>query len=288
MTLVCWLPSICGSASALAPASPPIMSTFLLSLPFLCDKGMCLIIANVLPPGLLKFHSSNHQKSQYLKAFTSEIHALTQIRHLNIVKLYGFCSRRRHSLLVYEFIEGGSLRNVLMNNDEEAKAFGWNKRPDFSNLTHPTGLHLQELLDMLLQYRMKIHTELAYTMEVNKKCDVYSFGVVMLETFKGKHPGDLISSLSLSLSLPSCATPAYDQVAIIDLLDQCLAAPRNKEARKVLSVIKIAFACLLNPPQSRPTMKQVAQELSTQTHHLSKPLSLVSLGELFGLSDSTS
>nr|XP_048324171.1 MDIS1-interacting receptor like kinase 2-like [Ziziphus jujuba var. spinosa] len=79
-----------------------------------------------------KFHTTtnddDHQKSQYLKAFTSDIHALTQIQHLNIVKPYGFCSHRRHSLLVYEFIEGGSLRNVLMNNDEEVKAFGWNKR----------------------------------------------------------------------------------------------------------------------------------------------------------------
>ncbi|XP_060667890.1 MDIS1-interacting receptor like kinase 2-like [Ziziphus jujuba] len=79
-----------------------------------------------------KFHTNtnddDHQKSQYLKAFTSEVHALTQIRHLNIVKLYGFFSHRRHSLLVYEFIEGGSLRNVLMNNDEEARAFGWNKK----------------------------------------------------------------------------------------------------------------------------------------------------------------
>nr|XP_024926216.2 MDIS1-interacting receptor like kinase 2-like [Ziziphus jujuba var. spinosa] len=72
--------------------------------------------------------SGDPQMSQYLKTFTSEIHALTQIRHRNIVKLYGFCSHRRHSLLVYEFMEGGSLRNVLMNNDAEARAFGWNKR----------------------------------------------------------------------------------------------------------------------------------------------------------------
>ncbi|XP_060668273.1 MDIS1-interacting receptor like kinase 2-like [Ziziphus jujuba] len=280
-----------------------------------------------------KFHTNtnddDHQKSQYLKAFTSEVRALTQIRHLNIVKLYGFCSHRRHSLLVYEFIEGGSLRNVLMNNDEEARAFGWNKRVNvvkgvanaLSYMHHdcsPPIIHrdisTQNILlnaehdearvsDFGTARLLKPYSsnwtsfagtfgyaapELAYTMEVNEKCDVYSFGVVMLETLKGKHPGDLVSSLSFPLSSPSNATPAYDQVAIIDLLDQRLPPPTNKEAGKVLSVIRIAFACLLNTPQSRPTMKQVAQELSTQTHHLSKPLSLVSLGELFGLSDSTS
>lgn len=69
---------------------------------------------------------SGHEMSQYLKAFTSEIHTLTQIQHRNIVKLYGFCSHRGHSLLLYEFIEGGSLQNLL-NNEDEARAFNWRK-----------------------------------------------------------------------------------------------------------------------------------------------------------------
>ncbi|KAI7981454.1 putative leucine-rich repeat receptor-like protein kinase [Camellia lanceoleosa] len=38
--------------------------------------------------------------------------------------------------------------------------------------------------------------ELAYTMEVNKRCDVYSFGVLTLELITEKHSSDLISSLS--------------------------------------------------------------------------------------------
>ncbi|XP_028778124.1 probable leucine-rich repeat receptor-like protein kinase At1g35710 [Neltuma alba] len=42
--------------------------------------------------------------------------------------------------------------------------------------------------------------ELAYTLVVNEKCDVYSFGVVTMETIMGKHPGDLISSLSKTYS----------------------------------------------------------------------------------------
>ncbi|KAG5560019.1 hypothetical protein RHGRI_003336 [Rhododendron griersonianum] len=40
--------------------------------------------------------------------------------------------------------------------------------------------------------------ELAYTMEVNEKLDVYSFGVLTLEVVMGRHPGDIISSLSSS------------------------------------------------------------------------------------------
>ncbi|KAI3847828.1 hypothetical protein MKX03_032328 [Papaver bracteatum] len=44
-----------------------------------------------------------------MKSFESELNALTETRHRNIVKLFGFCSNpeRRISFLVYEFIERG-------------------------------------------------------------------------------------------------------------------------------------------------------------------------------------
>ena len=39
-----------------------------------------------------KFHPLSEDSVVNLKAFTSEIRSLTEIRHRNIVKLYGFCS----------------------------------------------------------------------------------------------------------------------------------------------------------------------------------------------------
>nr|XP_048325223.1 MDIS1-interacting receptor like kinase 2-like [Ziziphus jujuba var. spinosa] len=101
-------------------------------------------------------------------------------------------------------------------------------------------------------------------MEVNEKCDVYSFGVVTLEILMGKHPGDLISSLLPSL-FPSSATLAYHQIAEMNVLDQRLSPPTHEEARKVLCLVKVAIACLHSSPKSRPTMKRVVQELSSET-----------------------
>ena len=61
------------------------------------------------------------------KEFFNEIRALTEIRHRNIVKLHGFCSHSRHSFLIYEYLERGSLATILTN-DEGAQELDWNKR----------------------------------------------------------------------------------------------------------------------------------------------------------------
>ena len=122
-------------------------------------------------------------------------------------------------------------------------------------------------------------TELAYTIEVNEKYDVYSFGVLTLEIIMGKHPGDLI------LSLTSSAFTALN-MPLKDVLDQRLSLPMNEAAREVLSIAKIAIACLHNVPQSHPTMQQVSQKLSTQKLHLPTTLHMITLEvvDLGGLS----
>ena len=74
-----------------------------------------------------KLHPPQDGEMSHLKAFTSEIRALTEIRHRNIVKLYGYCSHARHSFLVYKLMEKGSLRNIL-SNEEEAIGLDWSRR----------------------------------------------------------------------------------------------------------------------------------------------------------------
>jgi hypothetical protein len=74
-----------------------------------------------------KLHSLQNGEMSNLKAFASEIQTLTEIRHRNIVKLYGYCSHPLHSFLVYEFLEKGSVDKILKD-DELATAFDWKMR----------------------------------------------------------------------------------------------------------------------------------------------------------------
>ncbi|XP_026434626.1 MDIS1-interacting receptor like kinase 2-like [Papaver somniferum] len=80
-----------------------------------------------------KLHSSDEDSDMIdHKPFESEVQALTEIRHKNIVKLFGFCSsvERQISFLIYEFIERGSLKKILCDG-EQAVEFDWIKRIRF-------------------------------------------------------------------------------------------------------------------------------------------------------------
>ncbi|TYH50911.1 hypothetical protein ES332_D10G237000v1 [Gossypium tomentosum] len=257
-----------------------------------------------------------------LKDFDSEIIALLELRHHNIVQMYGFRSHPHYSFLVYEFMERGSLRMVLSNN-EQAKELDWKKRLNvvkglanaltYMHHDHSEPIVHQDissnnvLLDLDYEARVSdfgtarilkpdsfnwtslastygyIAPELAYTMRVDKKSDVYSFGVLTIEVLMGRHPGDLLSYLSSSASVSTLPFMSNDQhVLLKDVIHQCLSPQEIEAAEGVVSTIKIAFACLNGNPQHRPTMQQVAQALSLQSLPLSSPFSAVKLGELLG------
>nr|XP_009387279.1 PREDICTED: MDIS1-interacting receptor like kinase 2-like [Musa acuminata subsp. malaccensis] len=224
------------------------------------------------------------------KPFQTEIKTLTQIRHRNIVKLYGFCSSPRRKFLVYEYMERGSLGSVLRS--ETAAELDWVKRvsivkdvaralfymhhdctppivhrditsnnilldSEFKACVSDFGIARLLKLDssnwtMLAGTRGYLAPELAYTMRVTTKCDVYSFGVVTLELLVGAYREELISILS---------SPSGNNVFVKDVLDQRLSLPVARVADEVIAVLTAALSCANNSPESRPTMKQVYENI---------------------------
>ncbi|XP_059656426.1 MDIS1-interacting receptor like kinase 2-like [Cornus florida] len=258
--------------------------------------------------------------------FTSEIRTLTEIRHRNIVRLYGFCSHPRHSFLVYEFLEGGSLQKIL-SSDQQASECGWIKRVNVVKdvadalcyMHHdcsPPIVHRDiSSKNILLDFEYVAHIsdfgsarllnpnssnwtpfagtfgyaapELAYTMEVNEKCDVFSFGVLVVEVIMGKHPGELISSLSSSSSL-SPPTLVVRDILLKDVLDQRLSPPTAQMSEELVFITNLAFACLHASPQSRPTMREVSTMLSKRRPILQNPFHMITLGQLLDIGSSAS
>ncbi|TYI07386.1 hypothetical protein ES332_A10G223900v1 [Gossypium tomentosum] len=247
-----------------------------------------------------------------LKAFESEIIALLKIRHRNIVQMYDFCSHPKHSFLVYELVERGSLRMVLSNN-EEAKELDWKNRLNVvkglaNALSYMHHGHLQRIVHrdissnnvlLDLDYEARVSdfgtarilkpdssnwTSLAGTygyIAPDEKCDVYSFGVLTMEVLMGRHPSDRISYFS-SLESTSSSTLNDQQVLLKDTIDQRLSTPVGQSAEDLVSTMRIALACLNGNPQLRPTMQQVSQPLGRQSHPLLSPFRTIKLEELLG------
>ncbi|PIA55341.1 hypothetical protein AQUCO_00800232v1, partial [Aquilegia coerulea] len=260
-----------------------------------------------------KFHSREDDKQIDLRSFSAEIHALTELRHRNIVKLYGICSHARHSFLIYEYFERGSIVKLL-SNEEEAARLDWIKRINIirsvaSALSHmhhgctPPLIHRDiSSKNILLNSEYDacvadfgiarvlnsnssnwttpagtfgyLAPELAYTMRLTEKCDVYSFGVLTLEVIMGSHPGEFITSLSTSSSAVG------DNVLLVDMLDKRLPPPVADILKEVVTVAKLALACLKTSPESRPTMYSVSHELSSCRVSFVDAFDMVTVGQL--------
>ncbi|KAJ7950811.1 Receptor protein kinase-like protein [Quillaja saponaria] len=270
-----------------------------------------------------KLHSDTDDRMfSILKSFVVEIRALTEIRHRNIVKLFGFCSHPRHSFLVYEYLEGGSLDKILKS-VEKAIALDWDTRINIvkgvANALYymhhscsPPIIHRDiSSKNILLNLDYEAHIsdfgttkilnpdlsnwtsfagtfgysapELAYTTIVNEKCDVYSYGVLTLEVVLGQHPGYLISSLFSPSSSSVCSTAT--NLLLKEVLDQRISLPTNLIAEEIISVAKLALACLNESPRSWPSMEQVCKELSIPNPASSVELNMITLGDLFDLKD---
>ncbi|KAJ0592413.1 putative protein kinase RLK-Pelle-LRR-XI-1 family [Helianthus annuus] len=235
-----------------------------------------------------KLHSSSEVINH--NDFLNEIRALTRIRHRNIIKLLGYCSHSQNSFLVYEYLEGGSLADILR--DETAQNLDWMKRVNIikgvayalSYMHHdcsPAIVHRDIsskniLLDSEYEACVSdfgtskimstnssnwtnivgtfgyLAPELAYTMSVTEKCDVYSFGVLVLEIIKGEHPGNIITSLASPL--------ADDQFKLNDLVDHRLLVPLSEIKEILTSILILAIKCINSNPDIRPTMQDVSRQ----------------------------
>ncbi|XP_039118944.1 MDIS1-interacting receptor like kinase 2-like [Dioscorea cayenensis subsp. rotundata] len=265
------------------------------------------------------FSDESDIQENNVRSFLNEIQILLGVRHRNIVKLHGSCMRKGVMYLVYDYVERGSLGDVLYN-VLGGLTFDWAMRVKvihgvahalayLHNDCSPSIVHRDISINNVLlddDFEPKlcdfgtakllthdassctavvgsygyIAPELAYMTKFTDKCDVYSFGVVTLEVMMGIHPGELL------LNLPSMSSSSQGNDQLLkDVLDHRLLPPTGQLAEQVVFIVKIALACIQTDPASRPAMLSIAQELSTmRKSYLSEPLGTITIKNLLQVS----
>ncbi|KAI3705904.1 hypothetical protein L1987_76153 [Smallanthus sonchifolius] len=203
-----------------------------------------------------KIHAPEDGEMQNLKSFENEIRALTEIRHQNIVKLYGFCSHSRHSFLVYEFLSGGSLRDIL-NQTEQAVEFDWKRRVMVVKSIAKALSYMHHDCSQPIIHRDLSSSNVLFDSEwvahVSDFGTARLFGVLTLEIIMGKHPGDLLISIH-----------DMKDISLAEIPDQRLPPPVVQIAEQVELLVEVAFSCVHKSPHSRPSMRDVTLDLSVE------------------------
>ncbi|MQL79259.1 hypothetical protein Taro_011692 [Colocasia esculenta] len=237
------------------------------------------------------------ESSQGLREFIAEVVSIGRLRHRNIVNLLGYCRRRGELLLVYEYMQHGSLDNLLF--DQPSSMLSWEQRLLIIKGIAAAVFYLHEgweqvivhrdikssnvLLDVEFNGRLGdfglsrlydhgdhprttrvvgtlgyIAPELARTSKASTSTDVFAFGVFLLEVACGRRPIEPRAD-SMKLTLLEWVLECWRMGAILEAVDPNL--NYDYVAEEVEMVLKLGLLCCNCVPAARPPMRQVMQFL---------------------------
>ncbi|GJW17501.1 S-locus glycoprotein domain-containing protein [Tanacetum coccineum] len=188
--------------------------------------GGGVVYKGVLPDNrvvaIKRLHEAFHGEAEFL----AEMSTIGRINHKNLIETYGYCAEGKHRILVYEYMENGSLAKNL-----DANQLDWHKRIEIASGVAKGLAYLhEECLEWVLHCDVKPHNilldadynpkvadfglsklfnqagiensifskirgtrgymapEWVFNLPITSKVDVYSYGMVVLEMITGRCP----------------------------------------------------------------------------------------------------
>ncbi|KAL5553088.1 hypothetical protein UlMin_040489 [Ulmus minor] len=236
-----------------------------------------------------------------VEQFMNEIEILTRLQHKNLVSLYGCTSRQsRELLLVYEYIPNGTVADHLHGDRAKTAPLSWPIRMSIAIETANAlvYLHATEIVhrdvktnNILLDENFCVKVadfglsrlfptdvthvstapqgtpgyvdpEYHQCYQLTSKSDVYSFGVVLVELLSSMPAVD-ITRHRHEINLSNLAISKIQKCAYHELIDPLLGFNSEIEVKRMtIAVAELAFQCLQQDKEMRPSMEEVLEELT--------------------------
>ncbi|KAI7983718.1 MDIS1-interacting receptor like kinase 1 [Camellia lanceoleosa] len=224
-----------------------------------------------------------------------EVNVLGRLRHRNIVRLMGFLHNDTNAMIVYEYMQNGSLGETLHGKQGGRLLVDWVSRYNIAvgvaqglaylhHDCHPPVIHRDVksnniLLDANLEARIAdfglarmmlkknetvsmvagsygyIAPEYGYTLKVDEKSDIYSYGVVLMELLTGKRPLEPEFGESVDIN-EWIRKKIRDNRSLEEALDPNVGNCKHVQEEMML-VLRIALLCTAKMPKDRPSMRDV-------------------------------
>nr|KYP40489.1 putative LRR receptor-like serine/threonine-protein kinase At1g56130 family [Cajanus cajan] len=231
--------------------------------------------------------------------FITEIATISAVQHRNLIKLHGCCIENDERLLVYEYLENGSLNQLLfgkissllnwptrfgickgiaqglayLHEESELRIIHRDVKTSNILLNHQfvpkiSDFGLAKLFD---QEKTHLSTKLAGTMgylapeyawrgHLTEKADVFSFGIVALEIVSGKsNLNSIFDNEEKKMFLLEWAWNLYINNNEIEMVDSRL---QEFDEIEVKRVVGISLLCIQASPFIRPSMSRIVAMLS--------------------------